>query len=256
MGRAFDTDAVVLRSFRYAEADRIVHLLTRDRGRVSALVRGARRTRSHLGGRLEPLSITTVSLVDGRGELCTVTGADLVRGPDALLAIPRRLDVALLGVGVVSRLFPEEVANGRLFDGLERFLSEAACLPAPTSSEGPPGPPGEDPLFLAFVLKLTSLAGFGLRLDACVHCGRRDDLVRVDASAGGAACSGCPGRPVASGSVEAGLALLRSPLRAGPTISPAAARDLLRTATDVLAGHAGVELERSVERSVESPGGL
>lgn len=239
MGRAFETDAFVLRSFRYAEADRIVHLLTRERGRVSALVRGARKTRSHLGGRLEPLSLATVSLVEGRGELCTVTGADLVRGPDALVTVPRRLDVALLGVGLVARLFPEEEANPRLFDGLDRYLAEAAALPAPGTSSSPAE---EDPLFLAFVLKLTTLAGFGLGLDACTHCQRTTDLVRFDHRAGGAACSSCPGRPVADGSIEAALALLRRPLGERIPVSPAAGRDLLRALTDVLAEHADLRL--------------
>lgn len=239
MGRAFETDAFVLRSFRYAEADRIVHLLTRARGRVSALVRGARKTRSHLGGRLEPLSLATVSLVEGRGELCTVTGADLVRGPDALIAVPRRLDVAMLGAGVVGRLFPEEEANARLFDGLDRFLIEAAALPA----RGAASPPAdEEPLFLAFALKLTTLAGFGLRLDGCVHCHRTRELVRFDHRAGGAACSSCPGRPVADGSIEVGLALLRMPLGSTTPVSPPVGRELRRVLADVLAEHADVRL--------------
>jgi DNA repair protein RecO (recombination protein O) len=73
-GRAVKTEAVVLRSLRFAEADRILHLYTRERGRMGAIAKGARKTRSRFGGRLEPLSHVELVLHEGRGELATVTG--------------------------------------------------------------------------------------------------------------------------------------------------------------------------------------
>ncbi|HEY4917564.1 MAG TPA: DNA repair protein RecO, partial [Solirubrobacteraceae bacterium] len=74
-GRALKTEAVVLRSMRYAEADRILHLYTPHRGRVSAIAKGVRRARSRFGGRLEPFFRLHIELHEGRGELMTVTGA-------------------------------------------------------------------------------------------------------------------------------------------------------------------------------------
>ena len=72
------TEAVVLRSMRYGEADRILHLYTPNRGRVSAIAKGVRRARSRFGGRLEPFFRLRMDLHEGRGELLTVTGAQTV----------------------------------------------------------------------------------------------------------------------------------------------------------------------------------
>ncbi|HXP38611.1 MAG TPA: DNA repair protein RecO, partial [Solirubrobacteraceae bacterium] len=80
MGRAVKTEAVVLRSMRYGEADRILHLYTPARGRVSAIAKGVRRSRSRFGGRLEPFFRLRIELHEGRGELLTVTGAETVDG--------------------------------------------------------------------------------------------------------------------------------------------------------------------------------
>src|SRR5215212_11937460 len=78
MAPPFKTEAVVLRSIRYGEADRILHLYSRDRGRIGAIAKGARRVKSRLGGRLEPLARVNLVLRQGRGDLCTVTGVDTV----------------------------------------------------------------------------------------------------------------------------------------------------------------------------------
>src|SRR3712207_6098197 len=72
----FKTEAVVLRSIRYAEADRILHLYSRERGRIGAIAKGARRVKSRLGGRLEPLARVNLILRQGRGDLCTVTRSE------------------------------------------------------------------------------------------------------------------------------------------------------------------------------------
>ena len=80
IGRTFTTEAVVLRSLRFSEADRILHLYTEDRGRVGAIAKGVRKTRSRFGGRLKPLSHVE-PIHEGRGELQTVTGAALIRSP-------------------------------------------------------------------------------------------------------------------------------------------------------------------------------
>src|SRR5690349_24604711 len=72
------TQAVVLRSIRYGEADRILHLYTPDRGRLAAIAKGVRRARSRFGARLEPFFHVRMVLHEGRGELHTVTGVDTI----------------------------------------------------------------------------------------------------------------------------------------------------------------------------------
>src|ERR687886_2830631 len=96
-GRSYKTEAVVLRSFRFGEADRVLHVYTLDRGRVGAVAKGVRKTRSRFGARLEPLSHVELLLHQGSGELQTVTGVELVRPHRAAREEPYRLGVGLVG---------------------------------------------------------------------------------------------------------------------------------------------------------------
>jgi DNA repair protein RecO (recombination protein O) len=78
MPGSFKTEVVVLRSIRYGEADRVLHLYSANRGRVNAIAKGSRRPRSRFGGRLEPFFRLNLVLYEGRGELATVTSAHTV----------------------------------------------------------------------------------------------------------------------------------------------------------------------------------
>src|SRR5271168_4049149 len=93
-GRIVKSEAVVLRSMRYGEADRILHLYTPHRGRVGAIAKGVRRARSRFGGRLEPFFRLHIELHEGRGELMTVTGAETIDGFARLRGDGRSLDAA------------------------------------------------------------------------------------------------------------------------------------------------------------------
>ena len=78
VGRTIKTEAVVLRSFRFGEADRILHVYTAEQGRIGAIAKGVRKTKSRFGARLEPFSHVELMLHHGSGELYTVTGVSLV----------------------------------------------------------------------------------------------------------------------------------------------------------------------------------
>src|SRR5690242_6719351 len=99
------TQAVVLRSIHFGEADRIVHLYTPLRGRVGAIAKGVRRSRSRFGGRLEPFFRLDLVLHEGRGELLTVTAAETVEGYPRLREDAGALDAAARVCDAVSRLF-------------------------------------------------------------------------------------------------------------------------------------------------------
>src|SRR5437762_6202786 len=120
--RSYKTQAVVLRSFRFGEADRIVHLYTSERGRIGAVAKGIRKTKSRFGGRLEPLSHVALQLHEGSGELQTGTGVDLVRSHSATREDQYRLGVGLIGAEAMLRLYAEPEANERAFGALARFL--------------------------------------------------------------------------------------------------------------------------------------
>ena len=181
-GRTYKSEAIVLRSMRFSEADRILHLYTRDRGRIGAIAKGIRKTKSRFGARLEPLSHVELVLHEGSGELQTVTGAALVASHHETRENTYRLGAGLIGAEAMLRLFGEPEANERAFTALARFL-DVLDTTAPTESR-----PELDSLALSFQLKLLWLSGYLPHVTACVECGARDDLVGFSARAGGAVC--------------------------------------------------------------------
>jgi DNA repair protein RecO (recombination protein O) len=239
-GRASKTDAIVLRSLRYGEADRILHLYTADRGRVGAIAKGVRKTKSRFGARLEPLSHVELLLHQGGGELLTITGVDLKRSHHAIREEPYRLGVGLIGAEAMLRLHGEPEPNERAFAALERFLDVLEDVPAAGSQ------PAVDPLALSFQLKLLWLAGYLPHLTSCVECGVHDELVAFSARAGGAVCRAHAGGALAL-STE-GLAaieqLLSTPLADAlvATLSDRARRDALIVVTSSYEEHGGFRL--------------
>lgn len=235
------TEAVVLRSFPFGEADRVLHLYTAATGRLGAIAKGVRRTKSRFGGRLEPFSHVELRLHRGRGELATVTGASLVRSHDRVRSDPARLRIGLVGLEAMLRLFTEEERNDRAFLALTRFLDALdEHVPPPRASSA------LDPLVLSFQLKLLWLSGFLPHLGSCVECGAEDGLVAFDPQAGGAVCAGCD-----RGTIELspdglrGLAgLLGSPIADAPSLGlcERAAREALAVVTSSYEHHGGFRL--------------
>ena len=238
-GRAHRTEAIVLRSLRFSEADRILHIYTRERGRLGAIAKGARKTSSRFGARLEPLSHVELVLHEGSGELQTVTGASLIASHRGVREDGNRLGVALLGAEAMLRLFGEPEPNERAFTALARFLD--ALEQAPAASR-----PGLDPLALSFQLKLLWLSGYLPHLEACVECGSNGELVGFSPRGGGAVCS--RHARGALGLSSEGLAgvkrLLGSPLADahGAALGERARRDALTIVTSSYEEHGGFRL--------------
>ena len=199
----------MLRSFRLGEADRVLHVYTADRGRVGAVAKGVRRTKSRFGGRLEPLSHVELMLHQGSGELQTVTGADLRASHHEAREDPYRLSVGLIGAEAMLRLFTDQEANERAFTALTRFLDRLDVIP---SLE--PAKPALDPLVLSFQLKLLWLSGYMPHLESCVECGAVEGLVGYQPAAGGAVCRDCgPGSiPLSPQGAQAIQTLVATPL--------------------------------------------
>src|SRR6476646_5352269 len=210
--RSYKTEAVVLRSFRLGEADRVLHLYTLDRGRVGAVAKGIRRTKSRFGARLEPLSHVELLLHQGSGELQTVTGVDLIESHHAARENPYLLNVGLVGLEAMLRLFTEQEANARAFRALTRFL-ELLDEWAPATERSARA--ALDPLALSFQLKLLWLSGYLPHVTSCAECGAEQGLVGYSPRAGGAVCATCRDETTLTLAPE-GLtgieALLRRPL--------------------------------------------
>jgi DNA repair protein RecO (recombination protein O) len=241
-GRTYKTEAVVLRSFRLGEADRVLHIYTLDRGRVGAVAKGVRRTKSRFGARLEPLSHVELLLHQGSGELQTVTGVELIQSHHEAREDPYRLNVGLVGLEATLRLFTEQEANARAFRAVTRFLE---LLDEPATERYARA--ALDPLALSFQLKLLWLSGYLPHVTSCAECGAEDELVGYSPRAGGAVCASCHDETTLSLARE-GLAgietLLRRPLAEarGAGLNARATRDALAVINSSHEFHGGFRL--------------
>ena len=235
----YDTDAVVLRSIRYSEADAVLALYTRERGRASAIVKGARRTSSRLGGRLQPGVCARVTLHEGRGDLATVRAASVVEAHAGLWVAGHRLQAAGCVLESVMRVMPEGDANEEAWHLLSRALALLARTPEPA------GPARLDPLVLGCQAKLLVVSGLLPMLGRCARCGAPPPLPAFSAAAGGAVCDACAigADPVGPRALEALAALVGRPLAEAPdAVPPDAAAGVERLVGLVLQEHLGVRL--------------
>jgi DNA repair protein RecO (recombination protein O) len=239
-GRSYTTEAVVLRSFRLGEADRVLHLYTLDRGRVGAVAKGVRKTKSRFGARLEPLSHVELQLHQGSGELQTVTGVELLSSHRSAREQPYRLTVGLVAAEAMLRLFPEQEANDRAFHALARFLELLDELELRDAR------PQADPLVLSFQLKLLWLAGYLPHVTSCAECGADDGLSGYSPRAGGAVCRNCASGalPLSRDGIVGIEGLLRRPLDEArdADLTPRGAREALGVITSSYEYHGGFRL--------------
>jgi DNA repair protein RecO (recombination protein O) len=242
------TEAVVLRSIRYGEADRVLHLYTLERGRVGAIAKGARKTKSRFGARLEPFSHVELLLHEGRGELHTVTGADLVRPHDSSRSDGYRMAVGHVGLEAMLRLFIEGDENQRAFYALTRFLDLLDDVDAAL-----PARPAHDPLVLSFQLKLLWLAGYLPHLTGCASCGEETALVGFSAQAGGGVCAACEAGslPISADGFSGIRVLLERPLADAEAVgvTERGRRDALRVIESSYEYHGGFRLKTLAQRA-------
>jgi DNA repair protein RecO (recombination protein O) len=228
------TEAIVLRSMRYGEADRILHLYTPDRGRLSAIAKGARRARSRFGARLEPFFHVRAVLHEGRSELLTVTGVDTIAAHGRLREQAATLDAAARACDAVTRLFETTEPHPEVF---QLLVNELRLL----ESDVAHARPGNG---LAFRLKLLLAAGIVPHLAACAMCGETEHLGGFSGAAGGVVCNACEAGAFAL-SEEAYRFLvtaLGSPLAEAPDGSERTLRQVERAIGDTAEHHGHVRL--------------
>jgi DNA repair protein RecO (recombination protein O) len=241
----FKTEAIVLRSIRYGEADRVLHLYSATRGRIGAIAKGVRRPRSRFGGRLEPFFRVDLVLHEGRGDLATVTAVHTLAGHPNLRASGAALDAAARGCDAVLRLLDAEEANPAAYNLLCRYL---AILDGSESVAGDGCGDGAASLAtaLAFRLKLALAAGFAPELASCARCGELDGLVGFSGAAGGVVCSACERDGFELSAEAHGFMVdaLGRPLAQAPSAAAAALRQAERAVSETLEHHAHVRLRR------------
>jgi DNA repair protein RecO (recombination protein O) len=234
----FRDRGMVLRTIRLGEADRIVTLMTEQHGKVRAVAKGVRRTKSKFGSRLEPLSHVALLGWQGRGDLDMINQVEVI---DTFRTVREDLDrmaAAMSMLEVVDQIGQERHGNPRLYEMLVGAMAALAERDSPMVAP-------------AFFLKVLALEGSAPVLDVCVSCGQEDSalLVAFDLTEGGVLCRSCRrGRPLSAG----GLSLLRRTLGgglAGVLAEPpsAAVDEVTSLATEAMEAH----LDRRL-RSVHS----
>ena len=235
-GSTVKTEAVVLRSIRYGEADRILHLYSRTHGRLGAIAKGARKPKSRFGGRLEPFFRLDLILHEGRGDLMTVTNATTVDGYPRLRSSGPALTAGARACDAVLRLLDAAEPNPPAYNLLCRYLSllDDPAEPRAATLE----------TALAFRMKLALVAGFAPELASCARCGEAEHLVGFSGAAGGVICTSCeagsfPLTEEAHNFMVEGLA---KPLSEAPEAEARALRQVERAVGETLEHHAHVQL--------------
>ena len=180
MSHLYRDTAVVLRTYKLGEADRIVVLLTEENGKVRAVAKGVRKTSSKFGARLEPLSHVRLLLYRGR-ELDIVSQAESVEPLAPLLSSLDRASQGMAVLEAADQLALEREPAPQLYRMLVGVLRTIADRPAPL-------------VVPAFYWKLLAAEGLRPELDVCVRCGGAPPdvaLVAFDLQEGGVLCRSC-----------------------------------------------------------------
>jgi DNA repair protein RecO (recombination protein O) len=220
-------EAVVLRTYKLGEADRIVVLYTRSRGKVRAVAKGVRRTRSKFGSRLEPGSVVHLQLYEGRN-LDIVTQAETAQLFPSLRSDIEAFGRASVLLEIVDQVAVEGGSNPAIYKLLTGALAELDRA-------------GNPLVVPAFVAKLLVLEGVQPHLGSCVQCGATEDLVSIAVSEGGVLCRAHRrGEPVSN---EARLAF--------QSVIEGRVRQLLDTASPRTASEVEVLAGRMIEQHLE-----
>lgn len=169
--------AVVLRNYKLGESDRIIVMMTSEHGKVRAVAKGIRKTKSRFGSRLEPLSHIDVQLYKGRN-LDIVTQVDLV---SSSYLLHRNLDRLIQGISMLEAV--DQIAIDRepapyLYRMLAGALDELSKHASPI-------------IVAAFYWKLLAAEGVTPEINRCVGCQSNNELVAFDLLEGGAQCRSC-----------------------------------------------------------------
>ncbi|CAN5401315.1 DNA repair protein RecO [soil metagenome] len=195
MSQLYRDVGVVLRTYKLRESDRIVVIHTLENGKVRAVAKGVRKTKSRFGARLEPMSHVRLLLYRGR-ELDIVSQAESVNSLGPMLSSLDRMSQGMAVIEAVDQLSLEREPNPQLYRMLVGVLGTIAERPAALNVS-------------AFYWKLLAAEGLLPVLDQCVRCGGEEpavQLVAFDVAEGGVLCRSCR----TGGSISSGaLAVMR-----------------------------------------------
>jgi DNA repair protein RecO (recombination protein O) len=238
-------DGVVLRTQKLGEADRIVTLLCRRNGRVRAVAKGVRRTKSRFGARLEPFTYVDVLVHPGRS-LDVISQAEVIQPYGSGLAA----DYGRYTAGTAMLETAERLTAVEKEPALRQFLLLIGGLRT-LGETGPALPAGQqekEPRLVldAYLLRSLAVAGYSPALEECARCGSPDKpLVAFAVAAGGTVCAGCR-PPGASTPSPQTVALMQALLRGDWERAMSSQRTHRVECSGLVAAHLQWHLEHSI----------
>lgn len=232
-------EAIVLRTHKLGEADRIITLLTRHRGRVRAVAKGVRRTTSRWGSRLEPFTHVDLQLAEGRS-LDTITQAETLTPFSGQIG----LDYERYTAGTVMLETADRLVSEERQPSVQQFLLLVGGLRAMAGAEHGPGQ-----VLDSYLLRSLAVAGYAPSFDHCTRCGDEGPHRWFSPAAGGVLCVTCR-VPGSATPAPQSLAVLGALLAGDWALVDAAEPRHLREASGVVAAYLSWHLERGL-RSLE-----
>ncbi|MGO4691173.1 DNA repair protein RecO [Glaciibacter sp. 2TAF33] len=230
-------EAVVLRTHKLGEADRIVTMLTRQHGKVRAVAKGVRRTASKFGARLEPFMVADVQLYEGRS-LDIITQAESLGSYGALITADYPSYTAASAMVETADKLSEAESS------LQQYLLLVGALRSLSRKEH-----GASLTLDSYLLRALSMAGWAPSFHDCSRCGVAGEHSAVVVQLGGVVCDGCA--PPGSPRLDTATITLLSALLTGDWEHVESTAERTRAqATGIVAAYTQWHLERSL-RSLE-----
>ena len=228
-------EAIVLRTHKLGEADRIITLLTRHHGRVRAVAKGVRRTTSRWGSRLEPFTHVDLQLAEGRN-LDTITQAETLTPFSGSLG----LDYDRYTSGTVMLETADRLVSEERQPSLQQFLLLVGGLRAMAAGEHAPGQ-----VLDSYLLRSLAVAGYAPSFVHCARCGDEGPHRWFSPASGGVLCVTCR-VPGSANPAPESLAVLAALLTGNwPVVDHAEPRHL-KEASSVVAAYLAWHLERGL----------
>ncbi|WP_300679277.1 DNA repair protein RecO [Nocardioides sp.] len=228
-------EAIVLRTHKLGEADRIITLLTRSHGRIRAVAKGVRRTTSRFGSRLEPFTHVDLQLAEGRS-LDTITQAETLSPFQSTLA----LDYDTYTVGTAMLEAADRMVVEEREPAVQQFLLLVGALRALAGGAHAPGQ-----ILDSYLLRSLAVAGYAPSFDGCARCGLEGPHRWFNAAYGGSLCATCRVPGSAAPAFET-LVVLGSLLAGNWPVVEAAEGRHLREASGLVANYLAWHLERGL----------
>jgi DNA repair protein RecO (recombination protein O) len=228
-------EAVVIRTSQLGEADRIITLLTREHGRIRAVAKGVRRTKSKFGARLEPASIIDLQLHAGKTFDIITEAVSKENFGDELSSDYQKWTIASAILETAERFTLNEYEPSK-----QQYLLAVGALRSLARDE-------HAPLLIldAFLLRSLAVGGYAPALESCFRCEKSGPHRFFSLAGGGSVCSDC--RPSRSATVSSDALTLMGALLSGEwSVADDVEQKVQREASGVVAAYLQFHLERSL----------